>query len=431
MRGIGSLRVVIPLVASSCGSSGSSSNPSFGDGGGNIRDASADHSRDASKADVTNDHLDGSRSDGRGRRPFADAPTADAVAIDVSVPPVDAGDYYLSCSKCPTSCSGGCAAGACVPTVMTGHVVVNDRLTQDTSSLYWYGLEGDSSTAYAIERVAKTGGAVSTLTSLSDHPDAGFIVQEPVAGGFGSVFFSTTTSSGQAHVFAASVGGATREILTTDSQLFALAVDDAGLYASVSGQDAATVLSLAPDGGAPTTVYAVGASEPLVESISANGARFAWIEGALQPSRHVSLVSGSVTGAGSLQSLVDLTDAGNITGPDNLYLTTDAQYVYWMIGPQGNGAGPAVIRRTPLAGGASEVVVSDDGISGYTVDDTFLYWSAAHADGTGKFVYSQARVPKSGGSPVLISCLAAEALAVDGNAMYVAGATVIWKVTLP
>jgi hypothetical protein len=311
---------------------------------------------------------------------------------------------------------------------MTGHAVVNSRITQDTGSLYWLGLEGDAQNGYSIQRVAKAGGAVSTLASMSQHPDAGFIQQEPIAGGFGSVFFSTTTGSGASHVFAASVGGPAREILATPDPIFALAVEDAGLYASGSTEGGPAILALPVDGGAPVTLYSPSAGVASGDGLAVNGSDFAWIEGLNDPIGSAQIATGTLDVGSPVRVVANIADGGAVSGLTNGLLATDGQYVYWMLGPPMSGLGRALIMRTPLGGGASQVVVDDEGISSYTIDGEDLYWSATHADGQGRYVFSQAKTPKSGGAPTLIACIEGAGIAVDPDAIYVAGGYGIWRI---
>jgi hypothetical protein len=299
------------------------------------------------------------------------------------------------CGACGHDCLGGlCEAGACRPIILATGQSFPVGLVVDEGRVYWSNFAGGTIGAGSVRSVAKEGGVVSLVATELTGPTYLAASDESLfwtTGGAGTV--QTTPKS----------GGNIVNLATGISAPFGIAFAGGTVYFGGTS----VLYAVSPAGG-PVTTLASGQSTVL--GLGVDGEWLYWANGAFgNPNSTVMRVR--INGSAAPEVF-----AANQTRPTAIAF--DDTHVYWTAWV-GNGAD--AIRRCPKSGcvGDPQTVVSGLQLSGgsnatcITVDETHLYW-------TSQATSSVHRIPKGGGTPVLLATgqPAANCIQQDATAVY-------------
>jgi hypothetical protein len=361
----------------------------------------------------------------------------DASCVDTSTDPAN-------CGGCGVVCQGTCAVGRCQVTLFVENDVPNS-VAIDANNVYWTDTGNN-----AVLKVAKTGGPVTTLASVSGYVGAPIAVDAtrvyylagaanavmgvPIAGGspvtISSHYADTFVSDGANLYWASKTscpgdggpcdgvvasqpldGGAQVTLATGTFTPVSLAVDGTSVYVASQGTSPTfgdgAILKVPLDGGAPATL-ASAQIDPTTLVVDA--ANVYWTNGALGTNSMV--VGGSVVqvpiAGGSPTTL-----ASNLPEPSGICV--DGTNVYYTAL---NGGASGWVASVPLDGGTPTNLTVSAGSWAYTlaVDATNAYWAA------GGSIW---RMPKVGGQPTALHAgiSNADSVAVAGGTVYATYAT--------
>jgi sugar lactone lactonase YvrE len=297
---------------------------------------------------------------------------------------VDLMGYAQHCGACGHTCLGvGCSEGLCEPTTLSSVF---------TSNAYALALSADTvyftrnSSTGGVYKVAKTGGAVTTLASAQAYPC-------DIAVDGTHVYWTNYGIQGsvQGAVMKTPIeGGTAPEVLVPD-QLWAnsLALRGSELY--WGPDDMVGPLSRISVGGGPVTVIAP--DQDRIGDIFVDAAALLW----LTRTTVVALPHGSTTPS---------TIATGVQ--DTSHLVADATHVYFTDESAGS-----VLRVARTGGAVLTIATGQLDPHGLAIDDTHVYW--VQNDGT-----DIQRAPKAGGPSQLVAKNQAgpQAVALDATHVY-------------
>ncbi|WP_437625329.1 hypothetical protein [Sorangium sp. So ce1151] len=297
----------------------------------------------------------------------------------------------LHCGACGHGCQGGpCSDAACQPVVLAEAAGNPLAIAVDATHVYWTHEDTGE-----IMRAPIAGGAPAIL--VESCPTPGLAVSEA------GIYWTCSPSGGVEHdvptgvysaPLSAPLGGGTPVLLSTAGleDPVGLALDATSIYVG----DNYAVMKLPIQGGAAeelalgsgsrrvrvddTHVYWTNADASSVRKVPIGGGASVALATGYFESHEVALdathVYWTTPGEGpSVGSVNKVPKEGGTpvalaTGqPSPYYIALDKAHVYWV------NAGAGEIRRVPVGGGESAVVISGVAPNDLAVDSTSIYWT--------------------------------------------------------
>jgi hypothetical protein len=364
------------------------------DGAASSRDAgyvtgvdAAPPARDAAPADATP----------RGQLCDAGTTVCGAVCTDLDTD-------SANCGRCGNSCGGTCTDGRCVQTIATVEGGAFG-MTLDADNVYFiaYAETGGSPGHGGVDKVAKTGGAVTPLVSILGLPTGIAVRGTDVYYGAGKSLMKVPIA-----------GGAPKIVTTSGGFIQWVAANTADVvYVADSGANSqsGTVEKASPTVTDPV-ILAKELAPPFAVALDDTSAYWTTNESVNFPQTSSTVMKIGLNGG----TPVPLASAQ----VSSLAIAADQTTVYW-VSNEG-------VFAVPSAGGQVRTIATQSSVNYLAIDATSVYWLAGSLQGA-----SVMKAPKQGGDAVPIATLSASrsgnGIAVDGASVYVEQNGTVLKIT--
>ena len=233
-------------------------------------------------------------------------------------------------------------------------------MATDATDVYWANGTG---AARALLKVAKTGGAVTTLTTEADAT--------ALAVGGGYAYWASLNAMGI--LFRVPIAGGAPEVLVPGSSFGGgVFLDGSSVYFTNEAYTTGAVLSAPADPASGGGVVTLASMRNQPRSVIAQGSLVYWTEAA-DDTGYLGNVMAVPSAGGAF-----LTIAAGEINPQAL--AVDASYVYWT-----NESDVSIgnVTKAPLGGGPIAVVAAYQSYPGsVAVDDSYVYWTTGEATGS-------------------------------------------------